>query len=60
LHSNHGNEDCSTNLHVQRFASAILIDFVVITLCLPCFTFNSAVSLVVTDIFNAIKTEYQR
>ena len=25
LHCNHGNEDCSTNLHVQIFASAILI-----------------------------------
>ena len=29
LHSNHGNEDCYTNLHVQIFASTILIDFVV-------------------------------
>ena len=51
LYSNHSNEDCYTNLHVQRFTSAILINFVVITLCLMCFTFNSAVSLVVTDIF---------
>ena len=53
LHSNYGNDDCNMNLHVhmQRFASAIFIDFVVITLCLTCFTFNSAVSLVVTDIF---------
>ena len=49
LHSNHSNEDCYTNLHVQRFTSAILIDFVVITLGLTCFTFNLAVSLVVTD-----------
>ena len=55
FHSNHGNEDYYTNLHVQRFASAILIDFVVITLCLTCFTFNSAVSLI-----DAIKTDYQR
>ena len=51
LRSNHGNEDCYTNLHVQRFASAILIDFVVITLCLTCFTFNSVVCSVVADIF---------
>ena len=53
LHSNHNNDDCYMNLHVQRFASAILIDFVVITLCFTClsFTFNSAVSSVVTDIF---------
>ena len=51
LNCNHGNEDCYTNLHVQRFASAILIDFVVITLCLTCFTFNSAASSVVTNIF---------
>ena len=51
LHSNHGNDDCYTNLHVQRFAGAILIDLVVITLCLTCFPFNLAVSLVVTDIF---------
>ena len=29
--------------------NVILIDCVVITLCLTCFTFNSAVSLVVTD-----------
>ena len=35
LHNNHGlgNDDCYTNLHVQRFASVILIDLVVITLC---------------------------
>ena len=42
------------NLHVQKFASDILIDLVVITLCLTaltCFIFNSAASLVVTDIF---------
>ena len=51
LNSNHGNEDGYTNLHVPRFTSAILIDFVVITFCLTCFTFNSAVSSVVTDIF---------
>ena len=31
--------------------NVILIGFVVIKLCLTCFTFNSAVSLVVTDIF---------
>ena len=37
-------------LHVQRFEGAILIDFVVIMLCLTCFTFNSAVSLVVAGI----------
>ena len=49
LHSDHGNEDCHTNLHVQRFSKAILIDFVVITLCLTCFTINSAVSSVVMD-----------
>ena len=47
----YSNEDCYTNLHVQRFASAIFIDFLVITLCLTCFTLNSAVSSVVTDIF---------
>ena len=45
--------------HVQRFASAILIDFVVITLCCTCFTLNSAESLVVV-FFDAIKTDYQR
>ena len=58
LHSNHSNEDCYTNLHVQRFASIILIDYVVITLYLTCFTFNSAVSSVVTYIDDAIKTDY--
>ena len=58
---NHGNDDCYTNLHVQRFASAILIDFVVITLCLTCFTFISALSSVVTNnTFDLIKTDYQR
>ena len=53
LHSNHGNDDCYTNLYMQRFANTILIGFVVITLCLTCCTFNSAVSLalVVTDFF---------
>ena len=34
---------------MPRFASAILIDFVVITLCLTYFTFNSVVFSVVTD-----------
>ena len=50
-------------VHVKSFNcwNVILIDFVVIMLCLTCFKFNSAVSLVVTDvIFDAIKTDYQR
>ena len=47
LHSNHGNEDCYTNLHVQEIASAILIDFVVITLFF--YVLIWAVSSVETD-----------
>ena len=46
----------NANVHVQIFASAILIGFVVITLCSIRASFNSAVSSVVTDILRYDET----